>query len=53
MVYAFFVNELFYGVADSWDSCQSIISKRSGAKYKKFKNKAEAGLYLKELIKNN
>ena len=49
MCYAFFVNELFYGVADSWDSCQSIISKRSGAKYKKFHNRKEAGVYLKSL----
>ena len=47
--YAFYINETFYGVADSWDNCKSIISQRSGAKYKKFSSRKEAGIYLKSL----
>lgn len=48
-VYAFFINENFYGVTDSWGDCQSIVSAKSGAKYKKFSSRKEAGAYLKSL----
>lgn len=47
--YAFYVNELFYGIADSWDNCKAIVAQKSGAKYKKFKSRKEAGVYLKKL----
>ena len=53
MIYAFYLNESCYGYLDSWDMCKILTTGAKGAKYKKFKNKAEAGLYLKELIKNN
>ena len=53
MIYVFYINENCYGYVDSWERCKALITGVTGAKYKKFKNKAEAGLYLKELIKNN
>ena len=53
MIYAFYLNEHCYGYLDNWERCKALITGVQGAKYKKFKNKAEASLYLKELIKNN
>ena len=51
MIYAFYLNESCYGYLDSWDRCKLLTAGAPGAKYKKFKDKAEAGLYLKQLIK--
>ena len=51
MIYAFYLNESCYGYLDSWYRCKALTDKAPGAKYKKFKDKADAGLYLKQLIK--
>ncbi len=51
MVYVFYLNEHCYGYLDSWERCKALTDKAPGAKYKKFKDKVEAGLYLKSLIK--
>ena len=51
MIYVFFINENCYGYLDNWERCKVLTDKATGAKYKKFKDKAEAGLYLKQLIK--
>jgi viroplasmin and RNaseH domain-containing protein len=51
MIYSYFINENCYGYVDSWELCRKITSGVPGAKYKKFKDKAEASLYLKSLIK--
>ena len=51
MIYAYFINEHCYGYLDSWDKCKLLTAGVPSAKFKKFKDKAEAGLYLKQLIK--
>ena len=51
MIYVYFINENCYGYLDNWERCKALITGVQGANYKKFKYKAEASLYLKELIK--
>ena len=51
MIYVYFINDNCYGYIDTWERCKALISGAQGAKYKKFKDKVEAGTYLKGLIK--
>ena len=51
MIYVYFINENCYGYLDNLERCKALTDKAPGAKYKKSKDKAEAGLYLKSLIK--
>lgn len=46
-VYAFFINENFYGVCDTWDNCKVLVNGNK-AKYKSFPDRKTAGLFLKE-----